>query len=135
MARNGYRLLCRYRRPVCLYCRGRGGAADCWRFAYRHHEGYSAAHQRRRRSGNDRIRTRLDGASLRYPAPMEFPAFADFSAPLRWLKPRKSIGATTHVGVTASSDTFYPGRERYDTYSGRVVRRFKALWKSGRRWA
>ncbi|MDI8800023.1 hypothetical protein MJM59_33035, partial [Salmonella enterica subsp. enterica serovar Montevideo] len=34
----------------------------------------------------------------------------------------KSIGATTHVGVTASSDTFYPGQERYDTYSGRVVR-------------
>ena len=36
-----------------------------------------------------------------------------------------SIGATTHVGVTASSDTFYPGQERYDTYSGRVVRHFK----------
>jgi uridine phosphorylase len=27
--------------------------------------------------------------------------------------------------VTASSDTFYPGQERYDTFSGRVVRRFQ----------
>ena len=30
-----------------------------------------------------------------------------------------------HVGVTASSDTFYPGQERYDTVSGRVTRRFR----------
>ena len=29
------------------------------------------------------------------------------------------------MGVTASSDTFYPGQERYDTFSGRVVSRFK----------
>ncbi|EQA6514342.1 uridine phosphorylase, partial [Yersinia enterocolitica] len=44
-----------------------------------------------------------------------------------------SVGATTHIGVTASSDTFYPGQERYDTYSGRVVRRFKGSmeeWQS-----
>ncbi|MGL5266634.1 MAG: uridine phosphorylase, partial [Plesiomonas shigelloides] len=31
----------------------------------------------------------------------------------------------THIGITASSDTFYPGQERYDTVSGRVVRRFQ----------
>ena len=45
----------------------------------------------------------------------------------------KSVGATTHVGVTASSDTFYPGQERYDTFSGRVVSRFKGSmeeWQS-----
>ena len=59
---------------------------------------------------------RLDGASLHF-APLEFPAALVEAA--------KSIGATTHVGVTASSDTFYPGQERYDTYSGRVVRHFK----------
>lgn len=29
------------------------------------------------------------------------------------------------MGVTASSDIFYPGQEHYDTYSGRVVRQFK----------
>ncbi|MBS6211498.1 MAG: uridine phosphorylase, partial [Proteus hauseri] len=27
------------------------------------------------------------------------------------------------------SDTFYPGQERYDTYTGRVVRRFKGSMK------
>lgn len=56
---------------------------------------------------------------------MEFPAVADFACTTALVEAAKSIGATTHVGVTASSDTFYPGQERYDTYSGRVVRRFK----------
>ncbi|SUH40860.1 uridine phosphorylase [Salmonella enterica subsp. enterica] len=56
-------------------------------------------------------------------------------APPRWVEAAKSIGATTHVGVTASSDTFYPGQERYDTYSGRVVRRFKGSMEECRRWA
>ena len=33
----------------------------------------------------------------------------------------------TRIGsvVRASSDTFYPGQERYDTFSGRVVKRFQ----------
>lgn len=38
-------------------------------------------------------------------------------------------GATVHMGVTASSDTFYPGQERYDTFTGRVVRRFQGSMK------
>jgi uridine phosphorylase len=29
------------------------------------------------------------------------------------------------VGVTASSDTFYPGEERYDSFSKYVLRRFQ----------
>lgn len=34
--------------------------------------------------------------------------------------------ATTHIGSDHfASDTFYPGQERYDTFSGRVVSRFK----------
>ena len=33
-----------------------------------------------------------------------------------------ALGLKVHVGITASSDTFYPGQERYDTYSGRVIR-------------
>ncbi len=67
---------------------------------------------------------RLDGASLHF-APMEFPAVADFACTTALVEAAKSIGATTHIGVTASSDTFYPGQERYDTFSGRVVSRFK----------
>ncbi|MBW0661873.1 uridine phosphorylase, partial [Escherichia coli] len=29
------------------------------------------------------------------------------------------------VGVQASSDPFYPGLDRYDTYTGRLVRHFR----------
>ncbi|CDH04059.1 uridine phosphorylase [Xenorhabdus bovienii] len=67
---------------------------------------------------------RLDGASLHF-APMEFPAVADFECTNALYEAAKASGSATHVGVTASSDTFYPGQERYDTYSGRVVRRFQ----------
>lgn len=67
---------------------------------------------------------RLDGASLHF-APLEYPAVADFSCTNALYEAAKAAGITTHVGITASSDTFYPGQERYDTYSGRVVRRFR----------
>lgn len=67
---------------------------------------------------------RLDGASLHF-APMEFPAVADFSVATAMKEACDADGATVHTGVTASSDTFYPGQERYDTFTGRVVRRFQ----------
>jgi len=58
---------------------------------------------------------------------------ADFACTTALVAAAKACGATTHIGVTASSDTFYPGQERYDTYSGRVVSRFQgsmAEWQS-----
>ena len=67
---------------------------------------------------------RLDGASLHF-APMEFPAVADFEVTTAMRKAALESGLTVHTGVTASSDTFYPGQERYDTFSGRVVKRFQ----------
>ncbi|HUS44276.1 MAG TPA: uridine phosphorylase [Ilumatobacteraceae bacterium] len=67
---------------------------------------------------------RLDGASLHF-APMEFPAVADFACTTALVDAASSLGIEPHVGITASSDTFYPGQERYDTYSGRVTRRFR----------
>ena len=75
---------------------------------------------------------RLDGASLHF-APMEFPAVADFTCTTALVAAAQAAQATLHIGVTASSDTFYPGQERYDTYSGRVVRRFQnsmAEWQA-----
>ena len=75
---------------------------------------------------------RLDGASLHF-APMEFPAVADFECTTALVAAADAIGATKHIGVTASSDTFYPGQERYDTFSGRVVRNYKGSmeeWQS-----
>ena len=67
---------------------------------------------------------RLDGASSHF-APMEFPAVADFTCTTAMVTACRDAGVEPHVGITASSDTFYPGQERYDTVSGRVTRRFK----------
>ena len=75
---------------------------------------------------------RLDGASLHF-APMEFPAVADFECTSALVAAARDAGSTTHVGITASSDTFYPGQERYDTTTGRVVERFRGSldeWQS-----
>ena len=67
---------------------------------------------------------RLDGASLHF-APLEFPAVADFQTTAAMVEACRETGVEPHIGITASSDTFYPGQERYDTVSGRVTRRFK----------
>ena len=75
---------------------------------------------------------RLDGASLHF-APLEYPAVADFACTTALVEATNAAGHPLHIGVTASSDTFYPGQERYDTYSGRVVRRFQGSmqeWQS-----
>ena len=67
---------------------------------------------------------RLDGASEHF-APIEFPAVADFACTTALVESARALGVEPHVGVTVSSDTFYPGQERYDTFSGRVVGRFE----------
>ena len=67
---------------------------------------------------------RLDGASLHF-APMEFPAVADFHATTALVDACREQGITPHIGITASSDTFYPGQERYDTVCQSVTPRFK----------
>ena len=67
---------------------------------------------------------RLDGASLHF-APLEFPAVADFACTTALVDAAAALGVDPHVGITASSDTFYPGQERYDTVAGRVTRRFR----------
>lgn len=75
---------------------------------------------------------RLDGASLHF-APLEYPAVADFACTAALLAAARATGCEPHVGITASSDTFYPGQERYDTFSGRVTRRFvgsMAQWQA-----
>ena len=66
---------------------------------------------------------RLDGASQHF-APLAFPAAANFDCTRALVDAASASGQTVHVGITASSDTFYPGQERYDTYSGRVVQHF-----------
>lgn len=71
---------------------------------------------------------RLDGASSHF-APMEFPAVADFECTCALVDSARDLGVSPHVGVTASSDTFYPGQERYDTHSARVLRKYQGSMK------
>jgi uridine phosphorylase len=54
---------------------------------------------------------------------------ADFDCTTALVAAAKALGARAHVGITASSDTFYPGQERYDTYSGRVNREWAGSMK------
>lgn len=72
---------------------------------------------------------RLDGASQHF-APLEYPAVANFECTTALYRAAQEINPNkTYVGITASSDTFYPGQERYDTYSGKVWRRFQGSLK------
>jgi uridine phosphorylase len=75
---------------------------------------------------------RLDGASQHF-APLEYPAVADYECTQALVSAADQLGITRHIGITAASDTFYPGQERYDTVSGYVNRRFagsRAEWEA-----
>lgn len=67
---------------------------------------------------------RLDGSSTHY-APIEYPAVADHEVVSALIRGVQELGLRFHVGITASSDTFYPGQERKDSFSGYVPRRFQ----------
>ena len=74
---------------------------------------------------------RLDGASGHF-APYEYPAVAHYDCVNALVESARELGHTTHIGITAASDTFYPGQERYDTVSGYVRR---SLQGSRDEWA
>jgi uridine phosphorylase len=74
---------------------------------------------------------RMDGASLHF-APIEYPAVTDLDCANALVTAARSLGLNVHTGITASSDTFYPGQERYDTVSGYVRR---SLQGSAAEWA
>ena len=65
---------------------------------------------------------RMDGAS-RHIAPQEYPAVADFHMVRRLVAAAERIGARYHLGVTASSDTFYQGQGRKDSFRKGFVHR------------
>ena len=67
---------------------------------------------------------RLDGTSHHY-APGSFPAVASFTVTGALIEAAKSCGAPYHVGIAVSSDTFWPGQERYDSFTGYVPKRFR----------
>lgn len=67
---------------------------------------------------------RLDGASTHY-APIEFPAVAHHLVTEALIFGAKKARVRYHAGVTASSDTFYPGEERKDSFRKYILRRFR----------
>ncbi len=67
---------------------------------------------------------RFDGASTHY-APVEFPAVAEHDVVSALIGGAKKAGVGYHTGVTASSDTFYPGEERNDSFRKYTIRRFQ----------
>lgn len=75
---------------------------------------------------------RLDGASTHY-APIEFPAVADYSVVEALIKGAKTAEIRYHVGVTASSATFYPGEERTDAFRKYILREFRGATEEWRK--
>jgi uridine phosphorylase len=67
---------------------------------------------------------RLDGASDHY-APPPYPAVAHHEVVRALVDAAVHLERPYHVGVTASSATFYPGEERSDAYGGYVLRQFR----------
>ena len=75
---------------------------------------------------------RLDGASAHY-APIEFPAVAHHQVVAALIEAARELGVRYHVGVTCSTDTFYPGQERADSFTGYIPRRFQGATEEWRR--
>ena len=76
----------------------------------------------------DKASVRLDGTSQHY-APPEFPAVASFMVTQALVEAAKAAAAPYHLGIAASSDTFWPGQERYDSFTGYVPRRFQGTMR------
>jgi len=75
---------------------------------------------------------RLDGASTHY-APIEYPAVAHHELVQALVEAAQALEKRSHVGITASCDTFYPGQERYNSYAQYVPRCFQGATEEWRR--
>ena len=61
-------------------------------------------------------------------APVEFPASADPFLTVALAQSAKDLGITAHIGVTASTDTFFEGQERSETSANpRLLRRLQGM--------
>jgi len=67
---------------------------------------------------------RFEGASRAY-APIEYPAVASLDVTLALIEAAESLGYRYHVGITASTDSFYVGQERP------VVNNYLSPWNKG----
>lgn len=67
---------------------------------------------------------RMDGASRAY-APVEFPAVADMDTVLVLREAAAESGVPFRTGISVSTDSFWPGQERYDSFGGYVLKRLR----------
>lgn len=67
---------------------------------------------------------RCDGASAAY-APRAFPAAADLRMTLALEEAAKAKKIPCKTGVSVSTDSFWPGQERYDSFGGYVRKAFR----------
>jgi uridine phosphorylase len=74
---------------------------------------------------------RLDGTSKQY-APVEYPAVASPEIVMMLKKSAEEQKIPFHIGITASTDSFYPGQERHDSFFGYVQ---KSLQGSTDEWS
>lgn len=71
---------------------------------------------------------RLDGASKCF-APIEYPAVSHIEVTSALMEAARNLNIKAHVGITASTDTFYQGQERYDSFRGYVPRHLQGSLK------
>lgn len=71
---------------------------------------------------------RMDGTSDHY-APIAYPACANFSLVQALVQAATQLGYHYRSGITCTSATFYPGQERYDTYTGYVIRSLQGTFQ------
>jgi len=64
---------------------------------------------------------RLEGTSKDY-APVEYPAVASLEFTNDMVCGAKLTQIPHHIGITASTDTFWQGQERYDSHTGYLLR-------------
>ena len=67
---------------------------------------------------------RMDGASKAY-APIEYPAAADMRVTLALEEAARTLKIPFKTGISVSTDSFWPGQERYDSYAGYVRRAYQ----------
>lgn len=60
-------------------------------------------------------------------APIEFPAAADPFLSVKLFETAKNLGLNSHIGVTASVDTFYEGQERRESANPYLIRRIHGM--------
>jgi uridine phosphorylase len=75
---------------------------------------------------------RLDGASTQY-APIEYPAVAHHEVVGALIVAAREQGVQARVGISCTTDTFYPGQEREDSFTGYVPRRLRGMTEEWRR--